>query len=195
MKEEIPDKLKIEVLNDLSDSLSFIKTNHRFPMVSLEDIQRILRESAELYKRRMDMPVSDDHYDFILETDGACKGNPGESGAGVVIHDVKGNATRELKKYLGMNTNNTAEYRALIYGLEEALKLGGGRIRIFSDSELMVKQLKGTYSVRNKELMLLHKEVNDLLKKFDAYDINHINREQNRHADRLANDAIDQRST
>ena len=186
-------QLKAEILNYLADSLSFAKTDQRFPAVSLDEIRNILRESAQQCEQEQGIAHSYPGTEFLLYTDGASRGNPGKAGAGSVVLDSEGQIVDESKKYLGKNTNNAAEYRALIHGLGQVLKAGGRRVHVFSDSELMVKQLKGTYKVRNKELILLHKEVNDLLKKFTSYDIKHINREQNRHADRLANEAIDQR--
>ncbi|RJP55357.1 MAG: reverse transcriptase-like protein [Deltaproteobacteria bacterium] len=163
-------------------------------MVSNEDIQEILHQSAVFYRNKSDNRASSNLRDFFVYTDGASRGNPGEAGAGAVILDKEGNVISEFKKYLGKNTNNVAEYRALILGLTEALKLKGTRVHIFSDSELMVRQLNGTYAVKNKGLMVLYNEVNDLLKKFVWYDIKYINREKNKHADRLANEAIDERS-
>jgi ribonuclease HI len=159
----------------------------------MEDIQRILRQSAEFYRDKSEDQASRNLHDYFLYTDGACRGNPGESGAGVVVLDKEGNVIRELTKYLGKNTNNTAEYRALILGLREVLELGGTMVHIFSDSELMVRQLTKAYSVRNERLMVLYNEVNELLGRFAGYDIRHISREKNRHADRLANRAIDER--
>lgn len=191
---EIPDKLKTEILNHLALHMSFTKTIEKFPMVSNEDIQEILHQSAVFYRNKSDNRASSNLSDFFVYTDGASRGNPGEAGAGAVILDKEGNVIRELKKYLGKNTNNVAEYRALILGLSEVLKLKGTRVHIFSDSELMVRQLNGTYAVKNKGLAVLYNEVNDLLKKFVRYDIKYINREKNRHADRLANEAIDERS-
>lgn len=191
---EIPNKLKTEILNHLALHLSFIKTIEKFPMVSKEDIQEILHQSAVFYRDKSSNQASPNLRDFFVYTDGASRGNPGEAGAGAVILDKEGNVIRELKKYLGKNTNNVAEYRALILGLREVLKLKGTRVHIFSDSELMVRQLNGIYAVKNKGLVVLYNEVNDLLKKFVWYDIKYINREKNRHADRLANEAIDERS-
>lgn len=191
---EIPDKLKTEILDHLARHLSFIKTIERFPMVSKEDIQEILHQSAVFYRSKLEDRASSDTRDFFVYTDGASRGNPGEAGIGVVILDKEGNVIGELKKYLGKNTNNVAEYRALILGLRGVLKLKGSRVHIFSDSELMVRQLNGTYAVKNKGLVVLYNVVKYLLKKFVWYDIKYINREKNKHADRLANEAIDERS-
>ncbi|MFH1625077.1 MAG: ribonuclease HI family protein [Pseudomonadota bacterium] len=193
-RKEITDKLRIEILNYLAEHLSFAKITSRFPSVSMADIQEILYQSAEFFRSKSEPDVSPICQDFFLYTDGASRGNPGDAGAGAVIRDKEGNVIRESKEYLGKNTNNTAEYRGLILGLTEVLKIGGRRVHIFSDSELMVKQLTGIYGVKNEGLRVLYKEVNGLLKKFVWYDIKHISRERNKHADRLANEAIDEGS-
>ena len=192
-KRDIPGKLREEILNHLARHLSFIKTINEFPMVSTEDIQEILNQSAEFYRSESESLDSLNLCDFFLYTDGACRGNPGEAGAGIVILDEEGNTIRELKKYLGEKTNNAAEYQALIIGIKEVLKLGGNRVHIFSDSELMVNQLNGAYRVKNKGLMVLYNEADRLLKEFVGYDIKHINRNKNCQADKLANEAIDEK--
>ena len=129
---------------------------------------------------------------FHLYTDGACRGNPGPGGAGAVLMDQRGNVVATAKKYLGSCTNNIAEYRALIIGVEEALKRHCRKVRIFLDSELLVKQVKGAYRVRNPELKILMVELRRLLSFLDGYTIEHIARRSNALADSLANDAIDE---
>jgi len=121
--------------------------------------------------------------------DGASRGNPGESGAGIVIKDRQGKIFKRLRQYLGRATNNQAEYRALLLALKASRELGQN-IRIFSDSELLVKQLKGSYRVKSKGLKPYFDEVRNLLKGFSSWEIAHIPREQNREADALANEAI-----
>ena len=123
--------------------------------------------------------------------DGAARGNRGEAGCGAVIFDETGRVTRELCRYLGHTTNNVAEYQGLLIGLEEVLRLGGKRLRVESDSQLLVRQLNGLYRVKNRKLSQLHQKALGLLRRLDAYRIIHIRREQNRLADRLANRAID----
>ncbi|MBI4766630.1 MAG: ribonuclease HI family protein [Deltaproteobacteria bacterium] len=130
-----------------------------------------------------------------LFTDGASKGNPGPAGAGwVLINDQNSDSVKE-GKYLGPATNNEAEYQALILGLQRALSRGVQEIRIHMDSELLVRQLNGHYRVKNPRLGLLFHQVQDLLLKFSKYDIIHIPREQNRDADRMANEAIKRKVT
>ena len=126
-----------------------------------------------------------------LYCDGASRGNPGPSGAGVVLLDEKGEQIFELSRYLDNGTNNEAEYRALVRGLRAAADLGVKRIEIFSDSELVVRQLIGKYKVRNARLRSLFDQAVSILQQFDDYDIFHVGRELNQQADRLANEAID----
>ena len=127
-----------------------------------------------------------------LYTDGACRGNPGQGGAGAVLMDERGEIVATVRRSLGLCTNNIAEYRALILGLEEALKKRYGRLNIFLDSELLVNQIEGSYKVKNENLKILMFEVRKLLSYFDSYKVEHINRSLNHMADKLANEAIDE---
>ena len=126
-----------------------------------------------------------------LYCDGASRGNPGPSGAGVVILDNNGEQIFELSRFLDNATNNEAEYKALIRGLRAAADIGIKRLQIFLDSELVVNQLLGTYKVRNPRLIKLFDETMSRLRQFDEYAIFHVGRELNQEADRLANEAID----
>lgn len=128
-------------------------------------------------------------------TDGASRGNPGESGIGVVVHDESGNEVLALKGYLGTSTNNRAEYTALIMLLERAGSLRCDRLVVHSDSELMVRQIAGQYKVKDRPLRELHRRASALLKGLPfPVEVRHVPREQNREADRLANEAIDART-
>ena len=122
--------------------------------------------------------------------DGASKGNPGEAGAGVWVADGEGKRVLELSRYLGRKTNNEAEYCALLLGLREAKRLGGKSIRVFTDSELVERQVNGLYRVKNLNLKALHASVMKHLREFSSYTIESIPREENREADRLANQAV-----
>ncbi|OGB90363.1 hypothetical protein A2625_05630 [candidate division WOR-1 bacterium RIFCSPHIGHO2_01_FULL_53_15] len=124
-------------------------------------------------------------------TDGAARGNPGPAGIGVVIK--KGAETLlEISGYVGKTTNNVAEYVALIRGLEEALLLGAIEAEAHSDSELLVKQVNGEYKVKNEGLVPLAYQVRALTSKFKKFSISHRVREENKHADELANRGIDE---
>jgi len=123
--------------------------------------------------------------------DGAARGNPGPAGIGVVIK--KGaQVLAEISDFIGKATNNVAEYLALIRGLEEALALGATKVECFSDSELLVKQIKGEYQVKNEGLTPLYYHACALIKKFKTFTLSHTLRQENKHADQLANQGIDQ---
>ncbi len=129
---------------------------------------------------------------YRLYTDGACRGNPGTGGAGAVITDNRENILWEGKRYLGHCTNNIAEYKALILGLEGALQNGYKNLEVYLDSELLARQVNGLYKVKNENLKELMRQVQALLASFDNIQVKHVPRRHNEHADRLANLAIDQ---
>ncbi len=126
-----------------------------------------------------------------LYVDGAARGNPGQAGIGAVIKDANGRTVKSVKKRIGVTTNNVAEYTALVTALEEALALGGRKVHVFADSELIVRQINGQYRVKNERLKPLYREARGLIERFDEFRITHIARERNAEADRLANEAID----
>ena len=128
---------------------------------------------------------------YLLYTDGAARGNPGPAGAGAFICKPDGSAVAEISKYLGETTNNVAEYRALLEGLKKLVAMGAGDVEILADSQLMVRQIQGSYRVKHPNLKPLFEEALALLKKIRHYSIRHIEREKNGEADRLANEAID----
>jgi ribonuclease HI len=128
---------------------------------------------------------------YQLCSDGACRGNPGAGGAGAVITDASGSIVWEGKEYLGHCTNNIAEYKALILGLKGALSAGYMNLDVYLDSELLAKQINGSYRVKNEKLKMLMQEVRELLASFDSVLVRHVLRCHNAHADKLANMAID----
>jgi len=128
---------------------------------------------------------------IIAYCDGGSRGNPGPAGFGVYIQDSAGSVLAELSQYLGARTNNFAEYSALLAALEFAIAHGHKSLRIISDSELMVKQMKGQYRVNSPELRPLYEEARRRIPQLDHFQIQHVLREKNRHADRLANLAMD----
>ncbi len=128
---------------------------------------------------------------IVVNTDGGSRGNPGESGIGVAVFDKDSNLINEASDYLGVATNNIAEYKALILGIKLSMEYNAKKILFKSDSELMVKQIKGEYRVKNPQLKLLFTEAQNLLKKLPNWKIVHVRREENREADLLANKGID----
>ena len=125
-------------------------------------------------------------------TDGGARGNPGPAGCGVVIMDEKNKIVATHKKYLGEATNNFAEYSAIVLALEEAKKLKVEEIEMFLDSELAVKQLNREFKIKNEELGKLFIKIYNLEHSFKKVSFNHIPREMNQLADRLANQAMDE---
>jgi ribonuclease HI len=131
---------------------------------------------------------------LIAHTDGGARGNPGPAGYGVVIHDSMGNKVAGLSQYLGKQTNNFAEYQALIAALEYALEHGPKALKVISDSQLLVRQVKGVYKVREPMLRELHSRAKGLVSQLEWFDIEHVLRGRNREADELANVAMDKGS-
>jgi ribonuclease HI len=130
---------------------------------------------------------------LVLYIDGASRGNPGRAGAGIWITNGEGEKISEVSRYLGHKTNNEAEYWALLLGLRAAKRLKGDRIRIFTDSQLVERQIKGVYRVKDLNLRTLHGRVIQNLQAFSSFEIESVPREENREADRLANQAIQRR--
>ncbi len=123
--------------------------------------------------------------------DGGARGNPGPSGYGALIQDDQGMVLAELSEFLGIRTNNYAEYSGLLGCLQYALDHGHRRLRVVSDSELMVKQIQGKYKVNSPDLKPLWQEAKNRIAKLEAFEISHALRHKNKDADRLANEAMD----
>jgi ribonuclease HI len=130
------------------------------------------------------------HY-LIAHIDGGARGNPGPAGYGALLEDETGKTVAELSEFLGIRTNNFAEYSGLLAAIAYAVAHQQKALLAVSDSELLVKQMKGQYKVRAPELQTLHKRAQEMLRKLDWFEIRHVRREQNRDADRLANAAMD----
>ncbi len=197
------------VLRHLAQTLSVTKTLKRLPSLTPKHLQEILLHSAERaqeegkpsaaalpgeeQKPSPSPTPSKEFHEFFIHTDGASRGNPGEAGAGAVISDSRGRTVKELKIYLGMASNNAAEYQAAILALERAFELGAKIVSLSLDSELVVRQLRGEYRVREPHLKILHQKAREILNRFSRYSILYVPREENRRADQLANEAIDQK--
>ncbi len=129
---------------------------------------------------------------YRANIDGGSRGNPGPAAYGVIIRDGRGDIAAKLKKYIGRSTNNVAEYYGLIAALDYAESHGVRAIRIESDSELLVKQMRGQYKVKSEDLRPLFERAQKMSKAFESFRIEHVYREQNREADALANEALDE---
>ena len=126
-----------------------------------------------------------------INIDGGSRGNPGLAGAGVIIKSADdGTVLHQAGIYLGRATNNVAEYQGLIEGLRRAKKLNATDVEVFSDSELLVRQMNGEYRVKNEGLKPLFEKANTLAADFEEFRISHIPREQNTQADEMANKAM-----
>jgi ribonuclease HI len=145
------------------------------------------RAIQELFSARENPP---ERY-LVAFSDGGARGNPGPSGYGVVIQDEAGRQVAALSEYLGHQTNNFAEYQGLIAALEYAVANGHKALKVISDSELLVRQIKGIYKVRNAALQDLHGRAKELIAQLAWFSIGHVLRGHNEEADRLANAAMD----
>jgi ribonuclease HI len=128
---------------------------------------------------------------LTVNVDGGARGNPGPAAIGVVVRSPEGEVLEERGERIGEATNNVAEYRALLLGIERAAELGAGEVELVGDSELVVRQVKGEYKVKDATLRGLHSEAMRALRPFESWSIRHVRREQNAEADRLVNDALD----
>lgn len=128
---------------------------------------------------------------LVAHIDGGSRGNPGPSGYGVAIEDETGRPVAQLSEFLGKQTNNYAEYSGLLAALSYALKHAPKALKVVSDSELLVKQIRGQYKVNNPGLKELYDRAKTMIRQLEWFEIGHVLREKNRDADRLANMAMD----
>ena len=128
---------------------------------------------------------------MVVNVDGGSRGNPGPAAVGVVVQDADGGVLEEVGERIGDATNNVAEYRAVLLGIERALALGATELELIGDSELIVRQVKGEYKVKDASLRELHGEVKRALVPLESWTIRHVRREANAEADRLVNEALD----
>jgi probable phosphoglycerate mutase len=143
-------------------------------------------DSPSLFSAQKTVPAA-----HIAHVDGGARGNPGPSGYGVAIQDAAGKPVAELSEYLGHHTNNYAEYQGLLAALRYAAEKQIKALKVISDSELMVRQMKGIYKVRHPELRKLYDQAQQLVRGLEHFEIGHALREHNQTADRLANEAMD----
>jgi len=172
----------VKVLRHLADTLDVEETLAVFPGMTRKALTEILHAVTGKVKT---VPST-----AVLSVDGAARGNPGHAGAGMVLQTVDG-STHHFGQYLGEATNNVAEYRALLIGMQKAAELGIRDLLVRSDSELIVKQIKGLYKVKSPHLQDLYFTVIKTIRSFDKVTFTHVPREENKEADRMANLAID----
>ncbi|HWO16919.1 MAG TPA: ribonuclease HI family protein [Solirubrobacterales bacterium] len=127
----------------------------------------------------------------VVNVDGGARGNPGPAAIAAVVQDADGQVLQEKGEKIGRATNNVAEYRALLLGIEMAAALGASELELVGDSELIVRQVEGKYKVKDAALRNLHTEVKRALEPFESWSIRHVRREHNAEADRLVNEALD----
>ena len=128
---------------------------------------------------------------LVVHVDGGARGNPGPAAIAAVLADADGNIPDERSETIGRATNNVAEYRAVLLGIERAGALGAAELELVGDSELIVKQVRGEYRVKDASLRELHSQVKAALAGCDRWSIRNVPREENAHADRLVNEALD----
>lgn len=183
-----------EILRSLAERLDVDRVLEDHPEWDREDVRRALEAAADLLpaEERPD-PKTPWPDSVVLYADGASRGNPGPAGVGVVFCDEGGNVLDESFAYLGETTNNVAEYRALLLGLEKAAARGVRRILFRCDSELLARQLQGRYKVKSPNLKGLYAEALRRTAGLESFRVEHVYREKNARADALANLAIDER--
>lgn len=128
---------------------------------------------------------------LVVNVDGGARGNPGPAAIAAVVRDAGAALLQERGERIGRATNNVAEYKALLLGIEMAATLGAGELELVGDSELIVKQVRGEYKVKDATMRELHAQVKEALRDFDSWSIRHVRREHNAEADRLVNEALD----
>ena len=164
----------------------------QFPSVNSNILADILGANPSSTEETSSLESSELRGELVfVHTDGACRGNPGPSGAGWVFSEPSGQVLRRGKAFLGRATNNEAEYVAVILALEDALKQGFQNLRLHADSELLVKQVTGVYRVKNPRIKELYTQLMGLARKFKSFEAKHVRRELNAEADLEANRAID----
>jgi ribonuclease HI len=134
------------------------------------------------------------NHEVTISTDGGARGNPGPSAAAYVIVSSNGSFITKGGSYLGITTNNQAEYQALKLGLEKAVELGARVVHIRMDSLLVVNQMQGIYKIKNRDLWPIHQNIKDILKHFNHYSFTHVPREENREADATVNQILDEQA-
>jgi len=128
---------------------------------------------------------------LVVNVDGGARGNPGPAAIAAVVQDAGGEVLEERSETIGHATNNVAEYKALLLGIDRAVAFGAEEVDLVGDSELIVRQVKGDYKVKDATLRELHGQVLTALKSFESWSIRHVRRDDNAEADRLVNEELD----
>ena len=187
MKQSELSKETCRILKTLAEEKSFRSAKKRIPGLTDKEIWGAISVAASMLRV---FPGVEKNRNFNVYIDGAAVPNPGPSGVGVVICDEKKKKIKEAKKYIGLASNNVAEYKALIQGLKESKKLLAQSVNIFSDSELLVNQMNGKFRINDEDLRRLSQQAKTLEGKFEKVTYRLIGRNENRLADQLANSAI-----
>lgn len=178
-----------------AELLRFIARNERLASTEAEFglTQAELKRELDKAAAKLTEAMAPNFDKLSVYSDGAARGNPGLSGAGAVLVEPSGQVVDKLGKFLGIQTNNYAEYMGLLIGLRRARELGAKEIEVFADSELMIRQLGGRYQVKSPALRPLYDEALKLLEGFSRTKLVHVPREMNKQADEMSNRAIDER--
>ncbi len=180
----------IKILRMFAQGLNIQEIVQKFPTFDADKIANLLDEAIQgLEKEKVYYHASPT---FTVYIDGACRGNPGPGSVGVVMVNEKGETVEQIKEAIGVCTNNVAEYTALLRALDKARKMKVDTLLVKSDSQLLVKQLEGTFKVKDEKIKVLYDQAQELLKDFKAVEFLHIPRVENKLADELANKALDE---
>lgn len=191
-----------ELLRHIGREEPLTATVRAFPGLTREDVGRLLAQAASRLSTASPVeapppsapsPAPGGTPRLRLFSDGAARGNPGPAGAGAVLVDPEGQVVARLGKFLGVQTNNYAEYMGLLLGLKHARSLDVKDLEVLADSELLIRQLQGRYQVKSPGLRPLYEEAQGLLKQFSRVKLLHVPREKNKAADEMSNRAIDER--
>ncbi len=186
-----------ELLRHIAREEPLAATLRAFPGLTRERLNRLLERLADVAEElprtlsAPEVPVAIPR--LRVYSDGAARGNPGPAGAGAVLVEPSGQVVDRLGKFLGVQTNNFAEYTGLLIGLRRARDLSVREVEVFADSELMIRQLGGRYQVKSASLRPLYEEALELLNGFSRVKLVHVPREMNSAADEMSNRAIDER--
>jgi len=210
----MPSPTDAEILRFIAANEPLPDTLQKHPELTREAVQALLERAAAALESPGQAPAANGPSDsgffstsslpssgpgvaagnrIRVYSDGAARGNPGLAGAGAVLVEPNGRVVERLGKFLGVQTNNYAEYMGLLLGLKRAKELGVQEVEVFADSELMIRQLGGRYQVKSPSLRPLYEEVLELLNQFGRFKLVHVPREMNAAADEMSNRAIDER--